>query len=172
MPLPLWARPDTDATVGRVISQYPHSVDRLFSARLAAALLTALSATPLTAFAQTAASPVKPASSQTMEDLVLAAAVSTCALAISEKVPVEKTSVSAARSVVFVVESQHGAQIEDAGKLEPNQIFNVTFANTILSIKRGCYAKLGTADQAFVDKMVVNLEKALKSQPAQKPSSK
>ena len=144
----------------------------MFPARLAAALLTALSATPFTAFAQTAGSPAKPASSQTMEDLVLAAAVNTCELAVSEKVPVEKTSVSAAKSIVFVVNSQHGAQIEGAGKVEANQIFNVTFARTILNIKRGCYDKLGTADKAFIDKVIASLEKAVKSQPSQKPSSK
>ena len=107
-----------------------------------------------------------------MEDLVLAAAVNICEMAVTEKVPVEKTSLSAAKSIVFVVESNHGSQIEGVGKVEPGQIFNVTFAKTIFNVKRGCYPKLASTDKAFVDKVVAELEKAVKSQPTQKPAGK
>lgn len=148
------------------------SVDRLLSAPFTAALLAALTTTPIPALAQGASTAAKPASSQIMEDLVLAAAVNTCEMAVTEKIPVEKTAVSAAKSIVFVVESQHGSQIEGAGKVDPGQIFNVTFARTILSIKRGCYGKLGASDKSFVDKVVADLEKAVKSQPAQKPATR
>ncbi len=141
-------------------------------ARLAAALLGTLCLPPLPALAQAANTVATPASTQTMADLILAAAVNSCELAVSEKVPIEKISVSAAKSIAFVVETRHASQIQDAGKVEPIQIFNATLAQTIVSIKNGCYAKLAQADKVFVDKMIDQLQKAVKASSQNQPAKK
>jgi len=142
-------------------------VDRLFSARLAAALLTALAAAPLPALAQ-AAAPAKPASLEVVNDLALAAAVNVCELAVESKVPVQTSVLSTAKAITYVVTSRYGSQIGNTTKLQPEQIANGTIIQTVGRVKQGCYAKLGAADKKFVDDVIADFEKQIKAQGQKK----
>ncbi len=140
---------------------------RLFSVRLAAALLTALSAAPLPALAQ-AAAPAKPASMETMADLSLAAAVNACELAVESKIPVQNTVISNAKAITYVVTSRYGSQIGNSGKLQAEQIANGSIVQIVARVKQGCYPKLTAADKKFVDDVIADFEKQVKAQGGKK----
>jgi hypothetical protein len=130
-------------------------------------LATGLSIAPARAQAQAAAA--KPASMELMNDLALTAAVNVCELAIEEKMPVQKSVVSNAKAITFLVTNRYGSQVAGAGKLETEQIANGTIIQIVARVKQGCYAKLNAADKKFVDDVISELEKAAKSQPQSQP---
>lgn len=143
------------------------SVSRLISARLTAALMTALSVGPLPVLAQTGAA-AKPASMEVMSNLTLAAAVSTCELALSSKIPVETSMVANAKAITYLVKSRYGGQIEQADKLNDAIIFNVTAANIVAILKKNCYTKLTDSDKKFIDNSLASINNAAKPAPQKK----
>jgi hypothetical protein len=132
-------------------------------ATAALALATALPMLPTRAQAQGAAA--GPASMEVMNDLALAAAVNVCELAVEDKVPVQRTVVSTAKAITYVVTSRYGSQVAGAGKLEAEQIANGSIIQVVGRVKQGCYDRLATADKKFVDDVMAEYEKAVKSQP-------
>lgn len=151
----------------------PLSVSRLFPARLAAALLAALSLAPLPALAQATAppkpgAPAKPASMELMNDMALAAAVNVCELAVDAKVPVQTSVLSTAKAITYVVTSRYGSQIGNPTRLQPEQIANGTIIQTVGRVKQGCYAKLNATDKKFVDDVISDFEKQVKAQGQKK----
>ncbi len=148
-------------------SSLPPFVFRPIPARLAAALLGALSLAPLAALAQ-AAAPAKPASMELMNDMALAAAVTTCELAVESKVPVQTSVLSNAKAITYVVSSRYGGQIGNTTKLQPEQIANGTIIQTVARVKQGCYPKLTAADKKFVDEVIADFEKQIKAQGQKK----
>lgn len=102
---------------------------------------------------------------EVMNDLALAAAVNVCELAVEDKVPVQRTVVSTAKAITYVVTSRYGSQVAGAGKLEAEQIANGSIIQVVGRVKQGCYDRLATADKKFVDDVMAEYEKAVKSQP-------
>jgi hypothetical protein len=129
-------------------------------------LATGLSITPARAQAQAAAA--KPASMELMNDLALASAVNVCELAVEEKLPVQKSVISSAKAITFLVTNRYGSQVAGAGKLESEQIANGTIIQIVARVKQGCYARLTAADKKFVDDVMTEVEKAAKTQPQQR----
>jgi hypothetical protein len=129
-------------------------------------LATGLSITPARAQAQAAAA--KPASMELMNDLALASAVNVCELAVEEKLPVQKSVISSAKAITFLVTNRYGSQVAGAGKLESEQIANGTIIQIVARVKQGCYDRLTTADKKFVDDVMTEVEKAAKTQPQQR----
>jgi hypothetical protein len=132
-------------------------------ASAALALATALPSTPAQAQAQGAAA--KPASMELMNDMALAAAVNVCELAVEDKVPVQKTVLSNAKAITYVVTNRYDSQVAGAGKLSAEQIANGSIIQVVGRVKQGCYPKLAGADKKFVDDVLGEYEKAVKSQP-------
>jgi hypothetical protein len=132
-------------------------------AAAALALATGLAVAPARAQAQAAAA--KPASMELMNDLALAAAVNVCELAVEDKVPVQKTVISNAKAVTFLVTNRYGSQVAGAGKLEADQIANGTIIQVVARVKQGCYDRLTAADKKFVDDVMTEVEKAAKTPP-------
>jgi hypothetical protein len=128
-------------------------------------LATGLSIAPARAQAQAAAA--QPASMELMNDLALTAAVNACELAIEEKLPVQKSVLSNAKAITFLVSNRYGSQVAGAGKLTGEQIANGTIVQIVARVKQGCYAKLNATDKKFVDDVISELEKAAKSQSQQ-----
>lgn len=161
-----WGEHGFGATVGRHPSLPSGFVFRSSHAWVTAAALaiaTALPATPALAQAQGAAA--KPASTELMNDMALAAAVNVCELAVEDKVPVQKSVLSNAKAMTYVVTSRYGSQVAGAGKLEPEQIANGSVIQIVGRVKQGCYPKLSGADKKFIDEVLAEYEKAVKSQP-------
>ena len=102
-----------------------------------------------------------------MNDLALTAAVSVCELAIEDKLPVQKSVLSNAKAITFLVTNRYGSQVAGAGKLTNEQIANGTIVQIVARVKQGCYAKLNATDKKFVDDVISELEKAAKSAPQQ-----
>ncbi len=136
-------------------------------AAAALALSTALPQAPALAQAkpQGQGAAGKPASMELMNDMALAAAVNVCELAIEEKVAVQKGVLSNAKAITYVITSRYGSEVAGAGKLQAEQIANGTVIQVIARVKQGCYAKLNAADKKFVDDVLAEYEKAVKSQP-------
>jgi hypothetical protein len=126
-------------------------------------LATGLPIAPARAQAQAAAA--KPASVELMNDLALTAAVNVCELAVEEKMPVQKSVISNAKAITFLVTNRYGSQVAGAGKLETEQIANGTIIQVVARVKQGCYARLTAADKKFIDDVLSEVEKAAKSQP-------
>jgi hypothetical protein len=163
---------DRDGKVVSINPQDQPSVIRSLSARLTVALLTAFAAAPAPSLAQAAPAAPKAASSENLESMILAAAVTSCQLAISQKVPIEKASIASAEAVAFVVSRRNGSQIEGVGKLEMNQLVQGSFIQVIVGIKNGCYPKLEATDKQFVDNVYSQIEKSAKTQPKQQQPAK
>jgi hypothetical protein len=102
---------------------------------------------------------------EVMNDMALAAAVNVCELAVEDKVPVQRTVVSTAKAITYVVTSRYGSQVAGAGKLDAEQIANGSIIQVVGRVKQGCYDRLATADKKFVDGVLAEYEKAVKSQP-------
>jgi hypothetical protein len=139
-------------------------------AAAAVALSTALPQAPALAQAKAPSAPpkpaaAKPASMELMNDMALAAAVNVCDLAIEEKVAAQKTVLANAKAITYVITSRYGSEVAGAGKLSPEQIANGTVLQVIARVKQGCYAKLNAADKKFIDDVLSEYEKAVKSQP-------
>lgn len=100
-----------------------------------------------------------------MSDLALAAAVNVCELAVQDKVAVQKTVLSTAKAITYVVSSNYGSQVAGAGKLEAEQIANGSIIQIVGRVKQGCYGKLAATDKKFVDEVLAEYEKAVKNQP-------
>ncbi len=126
-------------------------------------MITALSVAPLPALAQ-ATAPAKPASMDLMNDLALVAAVNACELAVDTKVPVRSSVLSTSKAIAYVVGSRYGGQIGNTTKLQPEQIANGSIVQTVARVKQGCYAKLNAGDKKFVDDVLADFEKQIKSQ--------
>lgn len=126
-------------------------------------LATALSIAPARAQAQAAAA--KPASLELMNDLALTAAVSSCEMAVEDKVPVQKSVITNAKAITFLVTNRYGSQVTGAGKLAPEQILNGTIIQVVARVKQGCYPRLTAADKKFVDDVISEVEKSAQSQP-------
>ncbi len=103
-----------------------------------------------------------------MNDLALASAVNVCELAVEEKLPVQKSVISSAKAITFLVTNRYGSQVAGAGKLESEQIANGTIIQIVARVKQGCYARLTAADKKFVDDVMTEVEKAAKTQPQQR----
>jgi hypothetical protein len=93
--------------------------------------------------------------------------VNACELAIEEKLPVQKSVLSNAKAITFLVSNRYGSQVAGAGKLTGEQIANGTIVQIVARVKQGCYAKLNATDKKFVDDVISELEKAAKSQSQQ-----
>lgn len=111
-----------------------------------------------------AAAPAKPASQETLDDLTLAAAVNSCALAVDSKVPMQNAVFSNAQAITYVVVSRYGSQIGTNPKLQPQQILDGAIVQTIARVKGGCYAKLNANDKKFIDDVMTQFEKQVKAQ--------
>jgi len=129
-------------------------------------LATGLSIAPARAQAQAAAA--KPASMELMNDLALTSAVNVCELAVEEKLPVQKSVLSNAKAITFLVSNRYGSQVAGAGKLANEQIANGTIIQIVARVKQGCYDRLTAVDKKFVDEVISEVEKAAKSQPQPK----
>lgn len=141
---------------------------RFSHAWLAAAALafsTALPQAPALAQAKGQTTATKPASMELMNDMALAAAVNVCDLAVEEKVAVQKTVLANAKAITYVITSRYGSEVAGAGKLQPEQIANGTVLQVIARVKQGCYPKLSAADKKFIDDVLSEYEKAVKSKP-------
>ena len=103
-----------------------------------------------------------------MNDLALTAAVNACELAIEEKLPVQKSVLSNAKAITFLVSNRYGSQVAGAGKLANEQIANGTIIQIVARVKQGCYDRLTAVDKKFVDEVISEVEKAAKSQPQPK----
>lgn len=138
---------------------------RSFAALSATALITTvLSSGPV--LAQAAAAPpaaTKPASIELMNDLTLASAVSVCNLAVEQKVPVQAAVVSTAQGIAYLVSAKYGNEIASSGKLEVSQVFNGTVVQVVAKVKEGCFPKISAADQKFVDNLLADFTKQIKS---------
>lgn len=125
---------------------------------------TLLSAGPV--LAQAAGAPpaaTQPASVDLMNDLTLASAVSVCNLAVEQKVPVQSSVIATSQGIAYVVSAKYGSEIAGSGKLEIGQIVNGTIVQVVARVKEGCYAKVSAADQKFVDNLLADFTKQLKS---------
>jgi hypothetical protein len=131
------------------------------SATSALALGVASLAVPAAPVLAQAAAAAKPASMDLMNDLSLAAAVNVCELAVESKLPIEKTVLSTAKAITYVVTSRYGSQVANAGKLQPEQIANGTIIQIVGRVRQGCYPKLGAADKKFVDDVLAEYSKAV-----------
>ncbi|MBM5824373.1 MAG: hypothetical protein FJ054_03215 [Cyanobacteria bacterium M_surface_10_m2_119] len=100
-----------------------------------------------------------------MNDMSLAAAVNVCELAVEEKVPVQKTVLSNAKAITYVVTNRYDSQVAGAGKLSADQIANGSIIQVVGRVKQGCYPKLAGADKKFIDDVLAEYEKAVKNQP-------
>ena len=146
-----------------------HFVSRSFLA-LSAAVLSALTlqVAPALAQATPGAAAANPASVETMNDLSLAAAVNVCNLAVEQKVPVEAATIAAAQSIAYVVTAKYGSQIAGSGKLEVGQIVNGSIVQIVARVKEGCYPKIAAKDQKFVDSIIADFTKQMKTQEGKK----
>ena len=112
--------------------------------------------------------PAGPASVDTINDLTLAAAVNVCNLAVEQKVPVQAATIAGAQSIAYVVTAKYGSQIAGSGKLEVSQIVNGSIVQIVARVKEGCYPKIASADQKFVDSLIADFTKQLKAQEGKK----
>ncbi|MCP9928148.1 hypothetical protein [Cyanobium sp. CH-040] len=119
---------------------------------------------PASAQGQAPAAAARPISQDAMNDMALAAAVSVCEMAVEEKVAVEKTVLSAAKAMTYVVTNRYGSQVANAGRLQPEQIANGSIIQIIGRVRQGCYDKLNAADKKFVDNIISEYNKAVQSQ--------
>ena len=103
-----------------------------------------------------------------MNDLTLASAVSVCNLAVEQKVPVQSTVIAGAQSIAYVVTAKYGSQIAGSGKLEVSQIVNGSVVQIVARVKEGCYPKITSADQKFVDSIIADFTKQVKAQQDKK----
>jgi len=103
-----------------------------------------------------------------MNDLTLASAVSVCNLAVEQKVPVQSTVIADAQSIAYVVTAKYGSQIAGSGKLEASQIVNGSVVQIVALVKDGCYPKITTADQKFLDSILADFTKQVKAQQDKK----
>lgn len=90
----------------------------------------------------------------------LAAAVNVCELAVEEKVPVQKTVLSNAKAITYVVTNRYASRVSGAGKLSADQIANGSIIQVVGRVKQGCYPKLNSGDKRFVDSVLAEYEKA------------
>ncbi|MCP9774770.1 hypothetical protein [Cyanobium sp. WAJ14-Wanaka] len=133
---------------------------------LSATCLSAFVASAGPVFAQAAATPPaasQPASINLMNDLTLAAAVGVCNLAVEQKVPVQAAVIALSQGAAYVVSAKYGSEIAGSGKLEVGQIVNGTIVQVVAQVKQGCYPKVTAADQKFVDTLLADFTKQLKS---------
>jgi len=146
-----------------------HSVFRPFLA-VSAAVLSALTLQVSPALAQAApgAAAANPASLDTMNDLTLAGAVNVCNLAVEQKVPVQASTIASSQSIAYVVTAKYGSQIAGSGKLEISQIVNGSIVQIVARVKEGCYPKITAADQKFVDSVIADFTKQVKTQEGKK----
>jgi hypothetical protein len=124
-------------------------------------LATAVS---LPAAAQAPAAAARPITQDAMNDMALAAAVSVCEMAVEEKVAVQKTVVSAAKAMTYVVTNRYGSQVANAGRLEPEQIANGSIVQIVGRVRQGCYDKLNATDKKFVDDVLTEVSRAMQGQ--------
>jgi hypothetical protein len=131
---------------------------------IASAVFGLATAVGLPAAAQAPAAPARPISQDGMTDMALAAAVSVCEMAVEEKVAVQKTVVSAAKAMTYVVTNRYGSQVANAGKLEPEQIANGSIVQIVGRVRQGCYDKLNATDKKFVDDVLAEVSRAMQGQ--------
>ncbi|MGL6133307.1 MAG: hypothetical protein ACRC1L_03840 [Prochlorococcaceae cyanobacterium] len=131
---------------------------------IASAALTLAAALPFPAAAQAQAAPTGPISQQGMNDMALAAAVNVCELAVEEKVPVQKSVLSTAKAMTYVVTNIYGSQVAGAGRLEAEQIANGSIIQVVARVRQGCYDKLTAADKKFIDDILSEYNKAVQDQ--------
>ena len=164
----LWCHSGVSPTVppGFVFRFSPAWVSAAVVALASIPLATGLSIAPARAQAQAAAA--KPASMELMNDLALTSAVNVCELAVEEKLPVQKSVLSNAKAITFLVSNRYGSQVAGAGKLANEQIANGTIIQIVARVKQGCYDRLTAVDKKFVDEVISEVEKAAKSQPQPK----
>lgn len=146
-------------------------VIRSSHAWLAAAALALATALPLPAAraqARPQAAASGPASMELMNDMALAAAVNVCELAVEDKVAVQRSVVSTAKAITYVVTSRYGSQVAGAGRLDAEQIANGTIIQVVGRVRQGCYDRLNAADKKFVDEVLAEFEKAVQNQPQQR----
>ena len=145
-------------------SPIPLSVLRSPHAWIASAALALSAALSLPGTAQAQGAPSGPISQQGMNDMALAAAVNVCELAVEEKVPVQKSVLSTAKAMTYVVTNRYGSQVAGAGRLEAEQIANGSIIQVVGRVRQGCYDKLSAADKKFVDDILSEYNKAVQSQ--------
>lgn len=110
-----------------------------------------------------------PASSQTVNTLFLTGAVTSCEFTINDKVPIEKSIFYTSRSIASVIGMINDFQVEGAGKLDPERLFNAAAFEIIRLIKPSeCYGKLAEKDKKFIDTQMSSIEKQIKSQQGAK----
>ncbi|MGB5136323.1 MAG: hypothetical protein WBN89_14225 [Prochlorococcaceae cyanobacterium] len=114
--------------------------------------------------AQAPGAAARPISQDAMNDMALAAAVNVCEMAVEEKVAVQKTVLSAAKAMTYVVTNRYGSQVANAGKLQPEQIANGSIIQIVGRVRQGCYDKLTAADKKFVDDILAEYNKAVQGQ--------
>lgn len=142
----------------------PPFVLRPTHAWIASAALTLSAFLPLPAAAQAQGGPSGPIPQQGMNDMALAAAVNVCELAVEEKVPVQKSVLSTAKAMTYVVTNVYGSQVAGAGRLTAEQIANGSIVQVVGRVRQGCYDKLTAADKKFIDDILSEVNRAMQSQ--------
>lgn len=142
----------------------PPFVLRPTHAWIASAALALSAVLPLPAAAQAQGGPSGPISQQGMNDMALAAAVNVCELAVEEKVPVQKSVLSNAKAMTYVVTNVYGSQVAGPGRLTSEQIANGSIIQVVGRVRQGCYDKLTAADRKFIDDILAEVNRAVQSQ--------
>jgi hypothetical protein len=76
--------------------------------------------------------------------------------------------ISNAKAITYVVSSRYGSQIGNSGKLQAEQIVNGSIVQIVVRVKQGCYPKLNATDKKFIDDVVADFEKQMKTQAPKK----
>jgi hypothetical protein len=99
-----------------------------------------------------------------MNDMALAAAVNVCELAVEDKVPVQKSVLSNAKAMTYVVTNVYGSQVAGVGRLTADQIANGSIVQVVGRVRQGCYDKLTAADKKFIDDILAEVNRAVQGQ--------
>jgi hypothetical protein len=142
----------------------PPFVLRPTHAWIASAALALSAALSLPGTVQAQAAPSGPITQQGMNDMALAAAVNVCELAVEEKVPVQKSVLSTAKAMTYVVTNVYGSQVAGPGRLEAEQIANGSIIQVVSRVRQGCYDKLTAADKKFIDDILAEYNRAVQAQ--------
>ena len=106
----------------------------------------------------------KPASQELLNQMMVAASVSTCEIVIGKKVSFQDAMIANAAGIAYVIQNFHGGRVEGApNKLEFPQLVDGTGIRIILFTKGStCYPKLVDSDKKFIDDAAAKFDEAVK----------
>lgn len=107
----------------------------------------------------------KPASTEIMDSMALAAAVGICIMAEKEAVSVSKSSAAMAKGMAYVLNIEHGAQVAGiSGRLEPQQLITGSILQIAALVQQGCHERISTEDKKFIDDLARHIDPAPKGE--------